>query len=521
MPEITFGEYTPGAAQPEIPDAGGYAETSLIVQPDDVAADTRVVEFENPVFDPDDDAPFVTQDVDVAAGTPLDTLYDKSTRDGSAFDTPVDVHISSGTSLDTLPGPPLNTPSSRPGDNIANLRDQVRAGKLDDAKKRLVNAFYKSLSEEYHLSPQKIRYDQFSISDNGRTLYWTPETGIEIRASTTKGDAGFLALSTLARNYGDGAVRAIKMSLGLQDYATKTQKVGELSAETKEEIRRAHANLPTVGEGIPLQDLSSVADGTIASIETITTALDKELTPEQSAALATINDPPLDVQWVSQASRELRGLGSAMTRTRDEHTNNVAKLSEVEKDVAEKRDHIALERKKLTETKDEGLKQDIEKRISELERELSDLLDVRAARLEAISATGKTLRSQVSRIRENYYRLLHEDKTLGERIRTLFREQGITIATILTALGMTISTLVLALTGGSGGGAVPTPPQPPQPPGKGGAREWIKKHLRSLGRALAKLAAYSLVTFTSWLSEMWVTLSKLGHTVQTRSHCPN
>ena len=41
---------------------------------------------------------------------------------------------------------------------------------------------------------------------------------------------------------------------------------------------------------------------------------------------------------------------------------------------------------------------------------------------------------------------------MGERICTLFHEQGITIVSILTALSMTISTIVLANTGVSGGG---------------------------------------------------------------------
>ena len=46
---------------------------------------------------------------------------------------------------------------------------------------------------------------------------------------------------------------------------------------------------------------------------------------------------------------------------------------------------------------------------------------------------------------------------LAERICTLFKEQGITIFSILTGLSMTISTFVLAITGvfgGSGGGGV-------------------------------------------------------------------
>ena len=78
---------------------------------------------------------------------------------------------------------------------------------------------------------------------------------------------------------------------------------------------------------------------------------------------------------------------------------------------------------------------------------------------------GEPLCSKISWIRETFHQILNEDTTLAERIHTLFREQGITIASILTALGMTISTLVLALTGGSGG----TPTRAP-PSEKGGQR---------------------------------------------------
>ena len=41
-----------------------------------------------------------------------------------------------------------------------------------------------------------------------------------------------------------------------------------------------------------------------------------------------------------------------------------------------------------------------------------------------------------------------ETGTLGEKIRTLFKEQGITIVSILTAVGMAIGVLIEALLGG-------------------------------------------------------------------------
>ena len=62
---------------------------------------------------------------------------------------------------------------------------------------------------------------------------------------------------------------------------------------------------------------------------------------------------------------------------------------------------------------------------------------------------------------------MDKDTSLAEKIRTLFREQGITIASILTAIGKAIGVLVEALLPGGGGGAVTSGGgEPPQPPPK-------------------------------------------------------
>ena len=105
-------------------------------------------------------------------------------------------------------------------------------------------------------------------------------------------------------------------------------------------------------------------------------------------------------------------------------------------------------------------------------------------------------RKPPGRIRETIQRVLHEDTTLAERIRTLFSEQGITIASILTAIGMAISTLVVALTSGSTAPApAPAPAPSPVGPDKGGFKECVKKHLQALGRILAKLASKTAAAF--------------------------
>ena len=81
--------------------------------------------------------------------------------------------------------------------------------------------------------------------------------------------------------------------------------------------------------------------------------------------------------------------------------------------------------------------------------------------------------NQIYQIRESIMKFLDkETSTLGERIRTLFKEQGTTIISILTALGMTLGVLTEA----------PLPHHKVLLPviKKGGAREWIKNKLKAL-----------------------------------------
>ena len=73
------------------------------------------------------------------------------------------------------------------------------------------------------------------------------------------------------------------------------------------------------------------------------------------------------------------------------------------------------------------------------------------ARLEILSQNRKDLQTQVARIRQTLEKILDKDASLAERIRTLLKEQGITIFSILTALSRTISTTVLAITSVLGG----------------------------------------------------------------------
>ena len=84
--------------------------------------------------------------------------------------------------------------------------------------------------------------------------------------------------------------------------------------------------------------------------------------------------------------------------------------------------------------------------------------------------------------------MLDKDTSLGERIRTLFREQGIKIASILMAIRMAIGVLIEALLpGGGGGGAVASGGGEPPPKNEKGLKEWIRSKLKALALLLGKL----------------------------------
>ena len=90
---------------------------------------------------------------------------------------------------------------------------------------------------------------------------------------------------------------------------------------------------------------------------------------------------------------------------------------------------------------------------------------------------------QITSFKETIAKVLDKDTSLAEKIRTLFREQGITIASILTAIRMAIGVLVEALLPGGGGGAGGESP----PKDEKGLKEWIRSKLKALASLLGNL----------------------------------
>ena len=119
----------------------------------------------------------------------------------------------------------------------------------------------------------------------------------------------------------------------------------------------------------------------------------------------------------------------------------------------------------------------IEGRIRKLRDELTE-------RNKEIYILKGEASKQINQIKESITKFVDKETgTLGERIRTLFKEQGITIVSILTAVGMTIGVLIEALLGGPST-STPTSQSTTTSDKKGGAREWIKNKLKALSQLL-------------------------------------
>ena len=83
-------------------------------------------------------------------------------------------------------------------------------------------------------------------------------------------------------------------------------------------------------------------------------------------------------------------------------------------------------------------------------------------------------RNQIDRIKG----ILSKRVSLAERIRELFKKDGLTIASILTAVGMTVSAIALSIRlalNPSGGQPSPTPPGLTKPSFTDKVREELKK----------------------------------------------
>ena len=247
----------------------------------------------------------------------------------------------------------------------------------------------------------------------------------------------------------------------------------------------------------------------------------------------TVKDVEQDTSFIKPSERdnllplrELEGLDKQLRTIKGSLKVAIAKRIDLE-------GRIKHEERKLNEIQDPKYSDDqrdmIEGSINKLRGELTE-------RNKEIDILKGEASKQINQIRGSITKFLDKETgTLGERIRTLFKEQGITIVSILTAVGMTIGVLIEALLGGPSASA-PTSGSSPADGGdkKGGAREWIKNKLKALSQLLGKLADKALASLpgiigsilswilnrakevVGWLSQnLWALITGVGVLIYT------
>ena len=292
--------------------------------------------------------------------------------------------------------------------------------------------------------------------------------------------------------------------------------VDEIDDNEKQFAKKLN-ELPTTSEGnqdnIMLQDIITkneiATDNSIKLIETSLTEIGED---------ASTQTGRLTLRELEGLDKELRTISGSL---RSAIAKSIAKQVDIDK-----------ENRKLEEMANDETYSDEQR--EEVRARLQRFQDEQNAINNQIRILKGRYSNQIYQIRESVMKFLDKETgTLGERIRTLFKEQGITIVSILTAVGMAIGVLIEALLGGPST-STPTPQSTTTSDKKGGAREWIKNKLKALSQLLGKLADKALASLPviigsilswilnrakeviGWLSQnLWALITGVGVLIYT------
>ena len=327
-----------------------------------------------------------------------------------------------------------------------------------------MNVFYESLKKEGWnvdiLAP--LQHNGIFVKDPTTKQVFLKYKGKNIRLTSTQNPNKFLALSTIQIQFGKGGTAFIRDVLGVNGYGgSGAPKLSSEQRQTLNEIASETVESPDLPEQIEMQRVETVEQQLTDFLEAGT---------QTDFALGS-----LPYRELAGLDRSLRNIRTSVQHLIGEREAKKVKVRELKSNI--EGEDVPIERRKEI--------QKLEEQIKIYETEIREY--------------DNKFRSQFERIKQTINKMLNEDLTLGERVRTLFREQGITIASILTAFGLAISTIVSSITS-----AIPKPKPKPKPdpkpdpgpdPGPSPKPEpgWIKNQLKKIADLLLKLADKMLV----------------------------
>ena len=354
------------------------------------------------------------------------------------------------------------------------------------------------------------KYDNFKLADDGSLTFVYKKIVIDLgninerlKAPWEIRKLGVKKLKLMGfMNVTDDDVQPYKPK-----YKVAREEVKKLNENLDERSKAIESSSTTDAEAIEMIEVTSKdIDTTVKGVEQDTSFIE----PSERDKLLPL--------------RELEGLDKQLRTIKGSLKVAIAKRIDLE-------GRIKHEERKLNEIQDPKYSDDqrdmIEDRINKLRGELTE-------RNKEIDILKGEASKQINQIRGSITKFLDKETgTLGERIRTLFKEQGITIVSILTAIGMAIGVLIEALLGGPSA-SVPKSGGTSGGDKKGGAREWIKNKLKALSQLLGKLADKALASLPGiigsilswilnrakevigWLSQnLWALITGVGVLIYT------
>ena len=363
------------------------------------------------------------------------------------------------TSPTTIEGDILIERKKLKKDTIELIANQIydRLTKLfNDGRKRLGIKGGKPIAEPIR------NYDKFELADDGELSYKYKGTLIDLGIINDD-----LKPPSAIRKLGVNKLRLMGFT-NITDEDVQPHRAKYIKARKK--VKILNENLDERSKAI---ESSSTTDAEAIELMEMTSKDINGLEQETSFIEPSERDKLLPL-------RELEGLDKQLRTIKGSLKVAIAKRIDLE-------GRIKHEEDKLNEIQGPNYSDDqrdmIEGRINKLRGELTE-------RNKEIDILKGEASKQINQIRGSITKFLDKETgTLRERIRTLFKEQGITIVSILTALGMTIGVLIEALLGGPSTTSTPSLQSTTTNDKKGGAREWIKNKLKALSSLLGKLAA--------------------------------
>ena len=355
-------------------------------------------------------------------------------------------------------------------------------------------------------------YNSFALEDDGEISFISDGAIVDLgningklKSPTYIRSLGVATLKLLGfRNMTDEDLRPYR-----DKYVKRRDKLRKLDENLDKRLKAIESSSTTNAEVIEMIEMTSKdIDTTVKDVEQDTSFIK----PDDKDKLLPL--------------RELEGLDKQLRTIKGSLKVAIAKRVDLEA-------RIKHEERKLNEIQDPIYSDDQRNMIEGIIKRLRDELNERNEEIDILKGEAS---KQIDQIKESITKFLDKETgTLGERIRTLFKEQGITIVSILTAVGMAIVLLVEALLGSPSMPATTATGSTSGGDGKGsGAREWIKNKLKALSRLLGKLADKALASLPEiigailswilnrakevigWLSQnLWALITGVGVLVYT------